>query len=115
MLLATGTLFVSYDGISVVSAHFVRSPLTLVVRNRPICPQSKYSTLEAELFGLSPSSEEFKALLPKAHLKQDEFECLNLNITCPASASSSSNLPVMLWIHGYVQFRIAMISLSRHL
>lgn len=114
MRLATGTLFASYDGIFTVSAHFVRSPLTLVL-NRPICPQSKYSTLEAELFGLSPSSEEFKALLPKAHLKQDEFECLNLNITCPASASPSSNLPVMLWIHGYVLFRIAMISLSRHL
>jgi carboxylesterase type B len=32
--------------------------------------------------------------------KQDEFECLNLNITCPADHHSESRLPVMVWIHG---------------
>ncbi|KAH8101803.1 Alpha/Beta hydrolase protein [Cristinia sonorae] len=66
----------------------------------PICPQSKYSNLEAEMFGLSLSAGEFAELLPKTPFEHDEFECLNLNITTPAGASSHSNLPVMLWIHG---------------
>lgn len=39
---------------------------------------------------------------PKQTLKQDEFECLNLNITCPAGLTQSSRLPVMIWVHGYV-------------
>jgi carboxylesterase type B len=30
----------------------------------------------------------------------DEFECLNLNITMPAGATSESNLPVLVNVHG---------------
>ncbi|KAH6909607.1 EstA protein [Coprinopsis sp. MPI-PUGE-AT-0042] len=37
---------------------------------------------------------------PAQHLEYDEFECLNLNITCPSGLSGTSRLPVMLWIHG---------------
>ncbi|THH23051.1 hypothetical protein EUX98_g8131 [Antrodiella citrinella] len=66
----------------------------------PICPQSKYNTLEDELFGLSLSVEDFKKSIPKKHLRHDEFECLNLNITGPSGACVSSHFPVMLWIHG---------------
>ncbi|KAF9030128.1 alpha/beta-hydrolase [Hymenopellis radicata] len=33
-------------------------------------------------------------------LKQNEFECLNLNITAPAGLSSHARVPVMVWIHG---------------
>ncbi|PWY68409.1 catalytic protein [Aspergillus heteromorphus CBS 117.55] len=31
---------------------------------------------------------------------EDEFECLNLDITCPPSGSAKGPLPVLLWIHG---------------
>jgi hypothetical protein len=39
--------------------------------------------------------------MPYQDLKQDEFECLNLNITCPSDFNQFSRLPVMLWVHGY--------------
>ena len=38
--------------------------------------------------------------LPKQNFTHDEFECLNLNITCPAALTTQSRLPVMLWLHG---------------
>lgn len=50
--------------------------------------------MEAELFGVSED------VIPQQTFKQNEFECLNLNITCPGDATPDSRLPVMLWIHG---------------
>jgi hypothetical protein len=55
--------------------------------------------MEETLFGISQQE------IPQQHLKQDEFECLNLNITCPAGLPPLSRLPVMLWIHGLVVCR----------
>ena len=64
---------------------------------RPICPQEKPAiSIEETLFGISQQE------IPQQDLKQDEFECLNLNITCPAGLTPNSRLPVMLWIHGLV-------------
>ncbi|KAH7918253.1 alpha/beta-hydrolase [Leucogyrophana mollusca] len=63
-------------------------------RYGPICPQSNQKSFEEELIGL-PDSD-----IPRQVFKQDEFECLNLNITCPAGVHSESRLPVMVWIHG---------------
>jgi carboxylesterase type B len=60
----------------------------------PICPQPDQKCLEEELIGLAESDT------PRQVFKQDEFECLNLNITCPAGHHSESRLPVMVWIHG---------------
>ncbi|KAH9941090.1 carboxylesterase [Epithele typhae] len=60
----------------------------------PICPQPNYKTVEEELFNLKEDC------LPDQRLTHSEFECLNLNITCPADANADSRLPVMLWIHG---------------
>ncbi|KAF9443507.1 alpha/beta-hydrolase [Macrolepiota fuliginosa MF-IS2] len=61
----------------------------------PICPQSQeHKTTEEILFGVNPSD------IPHQDLKHDEFECLNLNITCPAGLGIHSRLPVMVWIHG---------------
>ncbi|KAI0070994.1 carboxylesterase [Panus rudis PR-1116 ss-1] len=68
--------------------------LTDASRFGPICPQPKHGGIDVELFGLTPDA------VPHQALKQDEFECLNLNITVPADATSTSHLPVMLWIHG---------------
>ena len=31
---------------------------------------------------------------------EDEFECLNLEITCPPVSSIKEPLPVLVWIHG---------------
>ncbi|KAJ1706355.1 carboxylesterase [Aspergillus flavus] len=31
---------------------------------------------------------------------EDEFECLNLDITCPPLSANSAPLPVLIWIHG---------------
>lgn len=55
--------------------------------------------MEETLFGISPQE------IPQQDLRQDEFECLNLNITCPAGLTPLSRLPVMLWIHGLVVCR----------
>ncbi|GLB39173.1 putative type-B carboxylesterase lipase family protein [Lyophyllum shimeji] len=64
-------------------------------RHGPICPQPRTSkTVEEVLVGITDEA------VPQQVLKQDEFECLNLNITCPAGLTSQSRLPVMLWVHG---------------
>ncbi|KAI0747095.1 carboxylesterase [Daedaleopsis nitida] len=69
-------------------------PQTDCSRNGPICPQPKYKTVEEELFNLTEDC------IPNQAFKQSEFECLNLNITCPADATPDSHYPVMFWIHG---------------
>ncbi|PIL27775.1 hypothetical protein GSI_10928 [Ganoderma sinense ZZ0214-1] len=69
-------------------------PLTDCSRHGPICPQAKFKSVEEELFNLTEDC------IPNQALEQSEFDCLNLNITCPASATPDSHLPVMLWIHG---------------
>lgn len=62
---------------------------------RPICPQKRSTKLSEEtLFGITPN------LTAGPELQQDEFECLNLNITCPGGLTPNSRAPVMLWIHG---------------
>ncbi|KAG2146296.1 Alpha/Beta hydrolase protein [Suillus clintonianus] len=63
-------------------------------RHGPICPQPDRQSLEEELIGLADSD------IPRQVFKRDEFECLNLNITCPAGHHRQSQLPVMVWIHG---------------
>ena len=60
----------------------------------PVCPQPNDKGYEEELFGLTED------VVPQQTLKQNEFECLNLNITCPADALPGSRLPVMFYIHG---------------
>ncbi|KAJ7598572.1 Alpha/Beta hydrolase protein [Mycena floridula] len=90
-----------YRGIkyAYIPARFCQSKLftsypveTDATKYGPICPQLKSSkTAEETLFGLDDAD------IPKQNLKQNELECLNLNITCPAGLS---RLPVMVWIHG---------------
>ncbi|KAH9917293.1 carboxylesterase [Fomitopsis serialis] len=60
----------------------------------PICPQPRHPGADAQLFGISEDN------IPVQVLKQNELDCLNLNITCPGDATPESRLPVMLWIHG---------------
>ncbi|RDB27475.1 Lipase 3 [Hypsizygus marmoreus] len=70
-------------------------PLVDASAHGPICPQPNHTkSVEEELFGLADED------IPKQLLKHDEFECLNLNITCPAGLTPQSRVPVMLWIHG---------------
>ncbi|KAI0360388.1 carboxylesterase [Trametes cingulata] len=69
-------------------------PQTDCSRFGPICPQPKFKSVEEELFNLTEDC------IPDQGLKQSEFECLNLNITCPADATPDSYYPVMIWIHG---------------
>jgi len=97
-------LFNTYPAITLASKHGCDSRLRTVVNPhspshspRPICPQSQECKVTEEmLFGLDHAD------IPTQTLKHDEFECLNLNITCPAGLTSRSRLPVMVWIHGYV-------------
>ncbi|KAJ2918952.1 hypothetical protein MD484_g1414, partial [Candolleomyces efflorescens] len=70
-------------------------PVTDATQHGPICPQPGGRLLVEELLFGVPEDR-----LPKQTLKQDEFECLNLNITCPAGLTQSSRLPVMIWVHG---------------
>ncbi|KAJ6469493.1 Alpha/Beta hydrolase protein [Mycena sanguinolenta] len=69
-------------------------PKTDATRYGPTCPQLHKKCFEEELFGLGHADA------PQQILEQNEFECLNLNITCPAGLTPQSRLPVMLWIHG---------------
>ncbi|KAF8639283.1 hypothetical protein AX16_010355 [Volvariella volvacea WC 439] len=70
-------------------------PVTDASKHGPICPQIKNArAIEEVLFGV-PEEE-----IPQQLLKHDEFECLNLNITCPGDLSPQSRTPVMVWIHG---------------
>ncbi|RPD56912.1 carboxylesterase [Lentinus tigrinus ALCF2SS1-7] len=69
-------------------------PQTDCSHHGPICPQPQYKSIEEELFNLTEDC------IPNQALKQSEFDCLNLSITCPASATPDSQFPVMLWIHG---------------
>ncbi|TBU29371.1 carboxylesterase [Dichomitus squalens] len=69
-------------------------PVTDCSRHGPICPQPSFKSVEEELFNLTEDC------IPNQALEQSEFECLNLNITCPANVTPDSYLPVMLWIHG---------------
>ncbi|KAF8156994.1 Alpha/Beta hydrolase protein [Crassisporium funariophilum] len=69
--------------------------ITDASQHGPICPQLRNSkSIEETLFGIAQED------IPVQNLKQDEFECLNLNITCPAGLTPRSRIPVMLWIHG---------------
>lgn len=84
-----------------VPARFRQSKLVVsypsvvdATRYGPICPQPDRKSFEEELIGLSDSD------IPRQIFKKDEFECLNLNITCPAGHHRDSPIPVMVWIHG---------------
>ncbi|PPQ74840.1 hypothetical protein CVT26_005220 [Gymnopilus dilepis] len=70
-------------------------PITDASKYGPICPQLRpRKSIEENLFGI-PHQD-----IPEQNLKQDEFECLNLNITCPGGLTPNSRVPVMLWVHG---------------
>jgi Carboxylesterase family len=63
--------------------------------HRPKCPQPQFPLrLEDELIGLPPG------VVSHSEDVFDEFNCLNLNVTTPAGASETSNLPVLIYIHG---------------
>lgn len=69
--------------------HYSQCPNLLLCR--PRCPQAdvdvKHLLRIPEDFTIAPELE-------------DEFECLNLEITCPPVSSESGPLPVLVWIHG---------------
>ncbi|KAJ3714640.1 Alpha/Beta hydrolase protein [Lentinula guzmanii] len=70
-------------------------PLVDASKFGPICPQVKnMNSFEETLFSLNDDD------IPQQVLKQNEFECLNLNITCPGDLTSQARLPVMVWVHG---------------
>lgn len=57
----------------------------------PRCPQIKYDV--GHLLR-APEGEIFY------NDSEDEFKCLNLDLTVPKGANKDSKLPVMIWIHG---------------
>lgn len=71
------------------------SPLTDASKHGPICPQVRHQrSVEETILHLPPDA------IPRDRPHYDEFECLNLTITCPAGLTPQSHLPVMVWIHG---------------
>lgn len=80
--------------------------LGLTIRFSPICPQPRPVFSCQPPFPITPLTE--PTAEQREHiLHQDEFECLNLNITCPrraAASISNPGLPVMLWFHGLVPY-----------
>ena len=57
----------------------------------PRCPQ-----VNVDVRHLLRIPEDF-TISPEA---EDEFECLNLEVTCPPVSSAAGPLPVVIWIHG---------------
>ncbi|PYH34179.1 putative carboxylesterase [Aspergillus neoniger CBS 115656] len=57
----------------------------------PRCPQ-----VDVDVRHLLRIPEDF----PIGKEPEDEFECLNLDITCPPASSAKGPLPVLLWIYG---------------
>jgi len=60
-------------------------------QNSPRCPQ-----VDVDVRHLLRIPEDFP-IVPEA---EDEFECLNLEITCPPVSATTGPLPVLVWIHG---------------
>lgn len=42
-----------------------------------------------------------KSLTPEHQYEMDEFQCLNLNVTCPKGLAQAEGFPVAVWVHGY--------------
>lgn len=57
----------------------------------PRCPQNKYDV------GHLLRAPEGNIFYDE---NEDEFKCLNLDVTAPANAGPGDRLPVMVWIHG---------------
>ncbi|RFU32525.1 hypothetical protein B7463_g3843, partial [Scytalidium lignicola] len=65
----------------------------------PACPQFIAPLAHEDFFnGIDPNSVD--AIKTEEPYEIDEFECLNLNISCPTSNKLGTNLPVMVCIHG---------------
>lgn len=63
-------------------------------KHSPQCPQNNVDV--GHLLRLPEILEE-----SQKEVKQDEFECLNLNVSVPARTTSTKDLlPVLIWIHG---------------
>lgn len=64
---------------------------SLTTRRRPRCPQAHVDVRHLlripEDYGINEEPE-------------DEFECLNLDITLPDNVASGKSLPVLIWIYG---------------
>ena len=68
---------------------------SLLICSSPRCPQNG-----VDFRHLLRIPEEMQG----QEVREDEFECLNLDVTMPVScindASQSEALPVLVWIHG---------------
>jgi carboxylesterase type B len=68
------------------------------------CPQPPVPLIEDVLSGLIAQPDHVNTtsgLPPKSEwTPADEFQCLNLVITCPADVKPDAKLPVMVYIHG---------------
>jgi carboxylesterase type B len=63
-------------------------------KHRPQCPQNHVDA--GHLLRIPEILDE-----GEEEVKQDEFECLNLNVSVPARTTSTKDLlPVLIWIHG---------------
>lgn len=80
-------MFVEVDAVLLASNVFV---LTSIIQ-RPKCPQ-----VDIDVRHLLRIPEDY-------HIDEepeDEFECLNLDVTVPAETAAGQNLPVFIWIYG---------------
>lgn len=57
----------------------------------PRCPQNRY---DVGYLLREPEGDVFYSE------REDEFECLNLDVTVPTTREAEANLPVLLWVHG---------------
>lgn len=68
--------------------------VTKLMSDSPKCPQ-----VDVDVRHLLRIPEDFEI---KEEV-EDEFECLNLDVTVPADVPSGQKLPVLVWIYGVFQ------------
>ena len=68
--------------------------LLISLNDSPKCPQ-----VDIDVRHLLRIPEDFKI----NEEVEDEFECLNLDVTVPANVPSGQKLPVLIWIYGELQ------------
>lgn len=65
----------------------------IIAEYSPQCPQNVVDV--GCLFRIPETEEQYLE-----EVEQDEFRCLNLNVSLPAEHAAMAHLPVLVWIHG---------------
>ncbi|KAL1972988.1 hypothetical protein VTN31DRAFT_6530 [Thermomyces dupontii] len=86
-----GTIPARFERAHLAPLEEFRGHTVDATRYGPRCPQ-----VNVDVRHLLRIPEEYQL----AEEEEDEFECLNLDVTVPANVSDETPLPVLVWIYG---------------